>query len=114
VGAPVMLSKEDREEVRQLIEDAMRRELREAIRESLDAWMHQYHLGPEHWVFIEAQYQKALAQSTLIRRIMLTVVVTTVCGFTLWAGEEWVKQKIVQSLHSHEVQTDGIPDVRKH
>lgn len=92
---PFMSDSPSRDEVKKMIEDAVENKVGQGINDGLDAWMSKFDLKPHHWVYLEAEYNKTLARQGIIRRVIITALVTFVCAATVWSAEEWIKQAVV-------------------
>lgn len=98
--APLMSDSPSRDDVKEMIEDAVERKSKQAFEDGFEKWMSKYELKPQHFVFLNSEYHKAVSQQNLIRRVLITAVVTTVIAATFWMAEEWIKQ-IVITHYSH-------------
>lgn len=97
---PEMLGHDDKEEIKAMIDNTLEDKIENGVSKGFDIWMKKYDLKPAHFVFLNAEYHKMMAQQSLIRRIVLTTAVTAVCAATVWAGEEWIKNLVVNALKS--------------
>lgn len=102
-GAPCMSDSPTREEVKAMIEDAIEARVHRAVESGLDSWMSRYGLKPTHWVYLDAEYHKMLSRQGLVRRIVITMIVTAVCTMTLWGGKQWIQRTVLEYDQSQQV-----------
>jgi hypothetical protein len=85
-----------RQEVKEMIEEAVEAKVETGVRNALDSWMASYGLGPHHWVFLDAEYNKVLSRRGMVTKVVITSLVAAICAVTLWSAEEWVKQIVIE------------------
>lgn len=75
-------------EVKDMIETAVEAKVATAVSKGLDEFMKKYQLGPEQLVWLAQKHRIETAQNTLIRRLIISSVVSSVIfllGFGLSA-----------------------------
>lgn len=106
------MSEVSRSEVKEMIENAvenkfsiirtemslMKGEIGEEVKKGLDNWAAKYELKPDHWVYLKYEYQKALGQQTMIRRLIITALVTACIAGSLGLADRWITEKAVQGM----------------
>ena len=77
-GIPCMSDSPSRQEVKEMVEDAVEAKVETAVTKGIDKWMSKYELKPHHFVYLDAAYNKTLAGQNLLRKIVITTIVTAI------------------------------------
>ncbi len=92
------MSNISREEVKEMIDDRLKtldQSIQAGVYKALDKKMSDYNIGPQHWVFLEAEYNRALARRSTITKVVVTTVVTFICAITVFGAEYWIKRTVI-------------------
>lgn len=88
-----------REEAKEMIKDsgdAILATVEIGVAKAIDKKMNEYGIGPHHWVFLEAQYQRTMARRSIIQKTVITAIVTFVCAITAMGAKDWIYRVVIE------------------
>ena len=101
-----MADKIDRDEIREMIDDIIKSRVNEAVNESLEKFMLMYGLKPQHWVYLDSEYTKSMNRQGIVRKIILTAIVTAISVATMKGGEDWIRKIVLEANRKTEQTSD--------
>ena len=93
-----------RHEIKEMIDesrDIILASVERGVYKALDKKMDDYGIGPQHWVFLEAQYQRTIARRNIIQKVIITALVTFVCGITAMGAKDWIYRQVIQHYETN-------------
>lgn len=103
---PLMSDSPTHKEVEEMINRSIKTEGKQAFKSALKEWQSEYNLGPHHFVWIEAQYARAIARETIIRRVVITAVVSGLVLFAWGAAKEWIYKEAISHMSKAEAKRE--------